>query len=110
MRGYSDASLSPRSSTLAILGGMSEAIYNLELQAPVVKGQIYLLGFVDAGNAWISRENIKPFSHMYRSAGIGFRLVVPGVGVIGFDFGYALDKLRGENRGWRPHFQVSQGI
>ena len=110
VRGYSDASLSPRSSTGAILGGMSEAIYNLELQAPVVKGQIYLLAFADAGNAWMSRENIKPFSHMYRSAGIGFRLVVPGVGVIGFDFGYALDKLRGENRGWRPHFQVSQGI
>jgi len=110
VRGYDDASLSPRSRTGSILGGMSEAIYNLELQLPVISGQMYLLGFADAGAAWLSKEEIKPFSHLYKGLGFGFRLVVPGVGVIGFDFGYSLDNSYERGQGWKPHFQISQGI
>jgi outer membrane protein insertion porin family len=109
VRGYKDASLSPRSTTGAILGGMSEAVYNLELQMPIIKGQIYLLAFADAGNSWVSKKDIKPFSDLYHGAGFGFRMVVPSVGVIGFDFGYALDKIADQSKGWRPHFQVSAG-
>ncbi len=109
VRGYPDASLSPRSSTGSILGGMSEVIYDAQIQLPIVKGQMYGLIFADAGTAWLSRKEIRPFSHLYKSVGVGFRLIVPSVGVIGFDFGYALDELRGEKKGWRPHFQISPG-
>ena len=109
VRGYPDASLSPRSASGSLLGGMSEAVYNLELQAPVMKNQMYLIAFADAGRSWQSRDEIKLFSNMYRGVGVGFRMVVPGVGVIGFDFGNALDKAPGEKKGWRAHFQVSPG-
>lgn len=109
VRGYPDASLSPRSASGTLLGGMSEAVYNLEIQAPIMKNQMYLIGFADAGRSWESKRDIKPFSHMYRGVGVGFRMVVPGVGVIGFDFGNALDKAPGEKKGWRAHFQVSPG-
>lgn len=109
VRGYKDASLSPRSSSGTILGGISEAVYNLEYQLPIIKGQIYLLAFADAGNSWISKKDIRPFSDLYYGTGFGFRLVVPGVGVIGFDFGYALDAIADQSKGWRPHFQVSAG-
>jgi outer membrane protein insertion porin family len=109
VRGYPDASLSPRSATGSLLGGMSEIVYNLELQAPVMKNQMYLIAFADAGRAWQSKSEIKLFSDLYRGVGIGFRMVVPGVGVIGFDFGNALDKAPGEKKGWRVHFQVSPG-
>ncbi|MDD4052869.1 MAG: outer membrane protein assembly factor BamA [candidate division Zixibacteria bacterium] len=109
VRGYPDASLSPRSASGTLLGGISEVIYNLELQIPVMKNQMYLIGFADAGRSWQCRDEIKLFSHLYRGVGVGFRMVVPGVGVIGFDFGNALDKAPGEKKGWRAHFQVSSG-
>ncbi len=110
VRGYSDASLSPRGDNGAYLRGISQAIYNIELQIPLVEGQIYLLGFADAGKAWLSKKEIKPFSGLAKGAGVGFRLVVPGIGVIGFDFGYAFDDIYGETKGWKPHFQVGQGF
>ncbi len=110
IRGYPDASLTPRNSSGALLGGMAEGIYNLEIQFPILTGQMYALAFADAGSSWISKKNIKPFSGLYRGAGFGFRLVVPGVGVIGFDFGYALDEAFNEESGWRPHFQIGQGF
>jgi len=108
IRGYPDASLSPRNANGALLGGMSEAIYNLELQIPILKNQLYAMAFADAGTSWISKSRIRLLSDLYRGAGFGFRLVVPGVGVIGFDFGYSFDQAFGEKPGWRPHFQIGQ--
>ena len=87
---------------------MSEAIYNLELQIPILKNQLYAMAFADAGTSWISKSRIRLLSDLYRGAGFGFRLVVPGVGVIGFDFGYSFDQAFGEKPGWRPHFQIGQ--
>lgn len=110
VRGYPDASLAPHNANGAVLGGMSEAIYNLELQVPILEGQLYVLGFGDAGSAWIEKSDIKPFSGMSVGFGFGFRLVVPGVGVIGFDFGYPLNDVYGEKGGWKPHFQIGQGF
>ena len=47
-----------------------------------------------------------PFD-LKRSAGIGVRLYVPQLGLVGFDFGYGFDKLDGARNigGWRTHFQ-----
>jgi len=81
-------------------------VSNIELQVPVVDQQIYGLLFFDAGNSWLHREDIKPLTDLYRGAGIGFRVVVPGIGTIGFDFGYALDDHQGRGKGWKPHFQI----
>jgi outer membrane protein insertion porin family len=104
IRGYTDASIGP------VNHGRSELIYNLEYQFPLMEQQMYLLFFADAGNAWLSGRSIRPFAlrhtsdkALYRSAGLGARLMVPGVGLIGFDFGYGFDSANGGE--WRPHFQ-----
>jgi len=78
---------------------------NLELQMPIIENQLYGLLFFDAGNSWLHKKDIN-ITHVYRGIGFGFRLVVPGIGTIGFDFGYPLDKRAGQEKGWHPHFQV----
>jgi outer membrane protein insertion porin family len=110
IRGYSDGSIGPSDSEGNLLRGRSVLVYNIEYQFPIVEQQIYGLFFADAGNAWLSGRAIRPFAlkhrtdlDLFRSAGIGARLVVPGMGVIGFDFAYGFDHP--EKGEWRPHFQ-----
>ncbi len=79
---------------------------NIELQVPISQGQLYGLLFFDAGNSWLHSGDIKPLSSLYKSAGIGFRIIVPAIGTIGFDFGYAFDKVDRQEKGWKAHFQV----
>ncbi len=82
---------------------------NLELQIPLIKNQLYGLLFTDAGNSFLELSDYKP-NRMYRSYGFGFRLVVPGIGTLGFDFGYPLDDRVGQDKGWKPHFQIGTTI
>jgi outer membrane protein insertion porin family len=105
IRGYEDASLGTRGLTRSVL------VYNLELQFPLVAQQVYGLLLADAGKAWAAGKDIRPFDlrRLYRSAGLGFRLVVPNIGVLGFDFAYGFDYPSGKGQ-WRPHFQVGAGF
>ncbi|MCK4856555.1 MAG: outer membrane protein assembly factor BamA [candidate division Zixibacteria bacterium] len=109
VRGYDDRSIGPRSELGSYLRGRSMLIYNLELQVALVEQQIYGLLFADAGNAWLSGQAMRPFDFdrydgFKKSYGVGFRIVVPGLGVIGFDFAYGLNNPDGA--GWKPHFQI----
>lgn len=80
---------------------------NLELQLPIMAQQIYGLAFFDAGSSWLHRTDIKPVTGLYRSWGLGFRILIPGMGTLGFDFGYPLDDPPdGSGRAWKPHFQI----
>jgi outer membrane protein insertion porin family len=81
-------------------------VSNLELQFPIVKRQIYALAFFDAGNSWLLKDDVKPISSLYKSYGFGFRIAVPGIGTLGFDFGHPLDKVEGQDQKWKPHFQI----
>ncbi len=105
IRGYDDGSVTPRTVTGSYLRGRSMAVYNLELQVPIVEQQIYGLLLADAGNSWLTPADIRPFDpgSMYGSYGIGFRLVVPAVGIIGFDFARGISSV---DKGWKPHFQI----
>jgi len=67
---------------------------------------LYALLFFDAGNAWLRWKDIQPVTGLYKGVGFGFRVVVPGMGTIGFDFGYPLDKHRDQKQSWKPHFQI----
>ncbi|MEW6413522.1 MAG: outer membrane protein assembly factor BamA [Candidatus Zixiibacteriota bacterium] len=78
-------------------------VTNVEIQFPIVEQQIYGLLFFDAGNSWLRKRDIRPFADLYKGAGLGFRIAVPGIGTLGFDFGYAFD---GDDQGWKPHFQI----
>lgn len=81
-------------------------VTNIELQFPIVKQQIYGLFFFDAGNSWRKFEDIKPITQVYSSAGFGFRIAVPGIGTIGFDFAKPFNNIRNQSNGWRTHFQI----
>jgi len=81
-------------------------VTNLELQFPIVTRQIYGLLFFDAGNSWLHRRDIRPITGLYKGVGFGFRIAIPGIGTLGFDFGYPLDEVRGQKRSFKPHFQV----
>jgi outer membrane protein insertion porin family len=106
IRGYNDSSIGPRDENGYYLRGKSVLVYNAEYQFPVVEQQIYGLFFFDMGNAWLAGKDIAPFDFkgLYKSAGFGLRLVLPPLGMIGFDMGYGFDKERGGV--WRPHFQI----
>ncbi len=112
IRGYVDASIGPRDAAGNLLRGRSMLIYNAEYQFPVVQDQVYALLFADAGNAWLAGYQIHPFADLKTSAGLGFRVAVPGLGTIGFDFGYGFTAVRDRNgniidgKKWRPHFQI----
>jgi outer membrane protein insertion porin family len=53
---------------------------------------IFVLGFMEAGNAWYSFKEYKPYQ-LNRSAGIGVRVFLPMFGLLGVDYGFPLDKL-----------------
>lgn len=107
IRGYDDSRVGPRDLYGRILGGRALIVYNLEYQIPLSAQQFYLIAFVDAGNAYNHISELKPTSNLYRSFGLGFRVVAPMVGIIGFDFAYPLD---GPDKGsWMPHFQIGPG-
>ena len=91
--------------------GKHMLIANAEIQLPIVENQIYGLLFLDAGNSWLHLDDIRPITGLYRGAGIGFRIAVPGIGTIGFDFAKPLDDPPdGSGRGWKPHFQIGTTI
>ena len=81
-------------------------ITNIELQIPIVKQSIYGIIFFDAGNSWHKFEDIHSFSQLYSSGGLGFRIAVPGIGTIGFDFAKPFNNIRNQDNGWRSHFQI----
>lgn len=76
-------------------GGSS--IYNkfsVELRYPFSlnpSSTIYVLGFLDGGNAFNSFGEYNPFE-IKRSTGLGLRVFLPMFGLIGFDYGIGWDK------------------
>ena len=68
---------------------------------------IYTLAFLEAGNAWTSVSEFNPFS-LKRSAGVGVRIQLPMVGLMGIDWAYGFDKVDGQRGGSHFHFILGQ--
>ncbi len=83
-------------------------VSNIELQVPIVSQSIYGILFFDAGNSWLDFTDIQLFTRpkIYSSGGVGFRVAVPGIGTIGFDFAKPFSNIRDQENGWRTHFQI----
>jgi outer membrane protein insertion porin family len=102
LRGYENGSISQSSAYLAMRNGEAPTSYNayaydrftLELRYPFLLGNttIYGLGFVEGGNAWTDAGKFNPFD-MKRSAGVGVRIFLPMVGLMGIDWAYGFDKV-----------------
>ena len=102
LRGYENGSLSYSSAYEEMMQGRSISSYNsyaydrftLELRYPFMLGNttIYGLGFLEGGNAWANAKDFNPFK-MKRSAGIGVRIFLPMVGLMGIDWAYGFDNV-----------------
>lgn len=105
VRGYPEQSLGPRINGVPD-GGDSQLLFNLEFTLPIVKQQFYALAFADAGNSWDSISEASIFD-LRRSVGIGFRMIAPVVGIMGFDFAWGFDRRRvdGQKPQMVTHFQ-----
>ncbi len=52
---------------------------------------IYLSTFLQGGNSWGSFDEFNPFD-LHRSAGFGMRAFLPMFGLLGFDYGFGIDR------------------
>ncbi|MAZ00656.1 MAG: outer membrane protein assembly factor BamA [Flavobacteriales bacterium] len=106
LRGYSNGSLTPSTGATIYNKYTLELRYGLSLSA---QSPIYILGFLEAGNAWEEFDKFNPFN-IKRSAGLGVRISIPMMGIMGVDWGYGFDPITGQpdaNRG-QFHFSINQ--
>lgn len=88
-------------------GGKTMLKYTAELRIPIAPNPtIFALLFAEAGNSWLDFQHTNPFD-MRRSLGIGARVFMPMIGIIGFDYGYGFDRLDAYGNPdpkWKMHF------
>ena len=106
LRGYENQSLTPPG------GGYIYNKYIFELRYPIALTQaatIYGLTFLESGQAWRDFSDYNPFG-LYRSAGVGVRVFLPMLGLLGIDWGYGFDKTPGSSNvsGSQFHFVMGQ--
>ena len=110
LRGYEDGDLDPTTTRYSI--GYNK--YTLELRYPIIlkpSSQIYALAFLEGGNGFASWKEFSPFK-IKRSAGVGVRLYLPIVGLLGIDWGYGFDPAAGQTKrsGSQFHFVIGQNF
>lgn len=107
LRGYEDGALDPA-------GEYNSVAYNkytLELRYPIIlkpMSQIYVLGFMEGGNGFSSWREFSPFK-IKRSMGVGVRLYLPVVGMLGLDWGWGFDAPAGSTKRSGSHFHFTMG-
>lgn len=110
LRGYEDGALDPSGSYYSIAYNK----YTMELRYPIIlkpSSQIYVLGFLEAGNGFNSWRDFAPWK-VKRSAGLGVRLYLPIVGMLGIDWGWGFDAPAGSTKrsGSQFHFVIGQNF
>ena len=98
LRGYENYSLTPTTLTPYSNGGSAYSgnVYDkftVELRYPVVlqpQSTIFALIFLEGGNCWSDIRDFNPFQ-IKRSAGVGVRVFLPMIGLLGVDWGYGFD-------------------
>jgi len=113
LRGYEDYSLTPRKMTpysrnLESYAGNVYDKFTVELRYPVIlqpQSTIFVLGFLEGGNCWSDIRDFNPFQ-IKRSAGVGVRVFLPMIGLLGVDWGWGFDDP--VNGGSQFHFVLGQ--
>lgn len=108
LRGYDNGALAGNN-------GQNAYAYSrmtLELRYPLMletSTSLYALAFLEGGNAWTDVKDFNPFD-MKRSAGVGVRILLPMVGLMGIDWAYGFQKtINGQNVGGSQfHFIIGQ--
>ncbi len=114
LRGYEDRSLGLRDPLSNNVRGSSVmAKYTTEFRVALAMEPIpiYLLAFAEAGNVYLDMKNTDLFN-LKRSVGIGARILLNPIGLIGFDYGYGFDRrsVDGQDPQWLFHFQFGKGF
>ena len=106
LRGYENGSLTPYGSE-----GYAYTRLGLELRFPFLMQSattIYGLAFVEGGNAWTDASKFNLFD-LKRSAGVGVRVFLQMIGLIGIDWAYGFDKVFGSTQYSGSHFHFILG-
>ena len=113
LRGYENYSLTPLADSDYSSGnyyaGNVYDKFTVELRYPLIlqpQSTIYALLFLEGGNAWADIRKFNPFQ-IRRSAGVGVRVFLPMIGLLGVDWGYGFDNHDG-NGGSQFHFVIGQ--
>jgi outer membrane protein insertion porin family len=112
IRGYDDLKFGGRNFPEF---GKAMLALSTELRFPVLEQTLYLSVFGDAGNTWSAIENMNP-ADLYPGVGVGIRLLVPMLGLMGFDEGYGFknpdvsDPFSTKASGFKFHFQMGKGF
>lgn len=114
LRGYENYSLTPYEPSKYNTNGYSYAgnVYDkftVELRYPIIlqpSSTIFALLFAEAGNCWSDIRNFNPFQ-VKRSAGVGVRIFLPMIGLLGVDWGYGFDTVDPSKRS-QFHFVIGQ--
>ena len=106
MRGYDNGSLTPRGEA-----GYAYDRFTVELRYPIILSNstnLFALAFAEGGNAWSDIKKFNPLD-MKRSVGIGARIFLPMVGLLGIDWAYGFDKVFGSKTYAGSHFHFILG-
>ena len=106
LRGYENNSLSPSNGATIYNKYTLELRYALSLNP---QSPIFALAFIEAGNTWNMFNKFNPFD-IKRSAGVGIRMTIPMMGIMGVDWGYGFDEIPGSptSSGSQFHFSINQ--
>ncbi len=97
LRGYTEQDVQRRTSeplTTPLQDGTVFNKFTAELRYPLSlnpSATIFMTTFFQAGNQWNSFKEYNPFQ-LKRSVGVGVRIFLPMFGLLGFDYGFGLDK------------------
>lgn len=113
LRGYEDRSLGIVDASGNVIGSRVMVKYTFELRAALALEPIpiYILAFAEAGNVYFDIKQAN-FFDLKRSVGVGARVLINPIGLLGFDYGYGFDRrsVDGKNPQWLFHFQFGKGF
>ena len=113
LRGYENYSLTPTAtssynSTGNYYAGNVYDKFTVELRYPLIlqpQSTIFALLFLEGGNCWSDIRDFNPFQ-IKRSAGVGVRVFLPMIGLLGVDWGWGFDDpVNGKSQ---FHFVIGQ--
>lgn len=107
VRGYTEGGLGTDLSMLTL---------SAELRFPIIDQQFYMGFFGDMGNSFNKVKDID-IAQLKRGVGFGFRLMLPMVGLLGFDFSWGIDDPNnplffegGDASGFQFNFIMNRGF
>lgn len=111
LRGYDNGSLTPLQAESNVRVANIYTKYTVEMRYPITlqpQAAIYILAFLEAGNSWYEFRTLNPFN-IHRSAGVGARLFLPMIGMLGIDWGYGFDQVPHKPTAHKGQFHFTIG-